>query len=218
VTLRELISSEKSFVDARYAYENGQLQLQKLKISAPFNGAIVNLPYYTQNTKIAANQLMLQLMDYSRLYAEVNYPTQELNRIKVGQKLRVTHHSTVRDTLQGEISQVSPALDPLTRSFEATLLVDNPDHILRPGMFVKVETIVASHDSVVVIPKDIILSKRSGKTVFVVEKGAAFDRIISTGLENENEVEVIEGLKFGEQLVVKGFETLREHSKVKIIR
>ena len=218
VTLRELKNAEKTFIDSRYAYENGQLQLQKLKITAPFDGTIVDLPYYTPGTKVAANQLMMEIMDFSRLYAEVNYPTKEINRIKVGQQLRVTHHSALRDTLYGEISQVSPALDPQTRSFMSIVLIDNPHLILRPGMFVKVETIVARHDSVIVIPKDILLSKRRGKTVFVVEKGAAFERVVSTGLENEYAVEVIEGLKMGEQLVVKGFETLRDHSKIKIIR
>ena len=218
VTLRELKNAEKSYIDARYAYQNGQLQLQKLRITAPFDGTIVDLPYYTRGTKVAANQLMMQIMDFGRLYAEVNYPTKELNRIKVGQKLRVTHHSALRDTLYGKISQVSPALDPQTRSFMSIILIDNPALILRPGMFVKVETIVARHDSVIVVPKDILLSKRRGKTVFVVEKGAAFERVVSTGLENEYEAEVIEGLKAGEQLVVKGFETLRDHSRVKIIR
>ena len=85
-------------------------------------------------------------------------------------------------------------------------------------MFVKVETIVARHDSVIVIPKEIILSKRRGKTVFVIDKGAAFERVIGIGLENEYEVEVIEGLKEGDKLVIKGFETLRDRSRVKIVR
>lgn len=218
VTLRELKNAERSLIDARYAHQNGLLQLQKLTVSAPFAGIIVDLPYYTSGTKVAANQLMVQMMDYSKLYAEVNYPSRELNRIKIGQELRVTHHSVLRDTLYGKISQVSPALDPQTRSFEATVLVDNPGYILRPGMFVKIETIVARHDSVIVIQKDILLSKRRGKTVYVVDKGAAFERVIGTGLENEYALEVIEGLKFGEQLVVKGFETLRNRSKVKIVR
>ena len=85
-------------------------------------------------------------------------------------------------------------------------------------MFVKVETIVAHKDSAIVIPKNIILSKRKGKTVFVIDKGAAFERVISTGLENAEQVEVIEGLDTGDRLVTKGFETLRDRSKVKIIR
>ena len=218
VTLRELKNSEKSYIDAQYAYENALIQLKKMTITAPFNSTIVDLPYYTKGTKVTANQPMIQLMDYDILYAEVFFPAKELNRIKVNQKLRVTHYSVTSDTLWGRISQVAPALDPETRSFEATILIDNPDRILRPGMFVKVETIVATKDSVIVIPKDIILSKRRGKTVFIVDKGAAFERVISTGLENENQVEVLEGLKLNEQLVIKGFETLRNRSKVKIVR
>jgi multidrug efflux pump subunit AcrA (membrane-fusion protein) len=85
-------------------------------------------------------------------------------------------------------------------------------------MFVKIATIVAQKDSVIVIPKNIILSKRKGKTIYVVEKGAAFERIINSGLENAESVEVREGLKIGERLVTKGFETLHNRSKVKIVR
>jgi RND family efflux transporter MFP subunit len=218
VTLRELKNSEKSNIDAQYAHDNALIQLQKMKITTPFAGIIVDLPYYTRGTKVSANQIMVQLMDYSKLYAEVFFPSKDLNRIKIDQKLRVTHYSLASDTLWGKISKVSPALDPETRAFEAALLIDNPERILRPGMFVKVETIVAQKDSVIVIPKDIILSKRRGKTVFVVDKGAAFERTISTGLENENQVEILEGLKLKEQLIVKGFETLRDRSKVKIVR
>jgi RND family efflux transporter MFP subunit len=218
VTIRELKNSEKAYIDAKYAYENAMIQLNKLKITAPFKGTIIDLPYYTPGTKVNANQPMVQLMDYSNLYAEVNFPSKELNRILVDQKIRVMHHSATNDTLQGYIAQVSPALDPETRSFKATIHINNSEHVLRPGMFVRVETIVARHDSIIVIPKEIILSKRRGKTVFVVDKGAAFERIISIGLENEFEVEVTEGLKIGDKLVTKGFETLRNSSRVKIVR
>jgi RND family efflux transporter MFP subunit len=218
VTLRELKNSEKAYMDARYVYENALIQLEKLRVSAPFAGTIVDLPYYTSGTKVPAAQNMVQVMDYSKLYAEVNYPSKELNRIKVNQTIRITHHSATTDTVKGYVAQVSPALDPETRSFEALIHIDNPKNILRPGMFVKVETIVARHDSVIVIPKEIILSKRRGKTVFVVDKGAAFERVIGIGLENEYEVEVIEGLKEGDKLVIKGFETLRDRSRVKIVR
>jgi hypothetical protein len=66
-----------------------------------------------------------------------------------------------------------------------------------------------------VIPKEVILSKQRGNSVFVVEKGIAYERIIEFGLENPREVQIISGLKLNEQLVVKGFETLRDRSKVK---
>lgn len=218
VTLRELKNSEVLYINADYTYKNSLIQLAKMKVKAPFSGVIVDLPYYTQGTKVMVNQKMVELMDYNKLYAEVYYPSQDLNRIKIGQPLRITHYSLTNDTLWGEVSQVAPTLNPETRSFEATILVDNEKHLLRPGMFVKVETIVAQKDSVVVIPKDIILSRRRGKTVFIVDKGAAFERVIRTGLENANQVEVLEGINQGDRLVIKGFETLRNQSKIKIVR
>ena len=88
----------------------------------------------------------------------------------------------------------------------------------RPGMFVKTEIIVARKDSAIVIPKDIILTRQRGKTVYVIIKGASEERIITTGLENPEEVEVTSGLSVNERLVVKGFETLRRRQKVKIIK
>ena len=114
--------------------------------------------------------------------------------------------------------QVSPAIDPVSRSFKAAVRVNNPEQQLRPGMFVKFDAIVAHKDSVIVIPKSIILAKRAGNTVFVVDKGAAFEKVITTGLENSDQVEVVEGLSVDDRLVVKGYETLRNRSKVKVVK
>ena len=218
VTLLELKNSERAYRDAQYNYDNAILQLQKLKITSPFDGVIVDLPYYTKGTKVEANQLMVELMDYHQLYAEVQFPGKELTKIKLNQPIRVTHHNLPGDTLSGNVTQVSPALDSETHSFNAFLLIDNSKKSFRPGMFVKIDAIVARKDSAIVISKDIILSKRKGKTIFVADKGAAFERVIITGLENIDQVEVIDGLKVNDRLIVKGFETLRNKSKVKIIR
>lgn len=218
VTFREMKNAEKAYIDAQYAYDNAIIQLAKLKVVAPFDGFIIDIPYYTPGTKVEANQPMIQMMNYQKLWMDVNLPGKELGRINVGNTVRVMNYTLPDDTLKGKITQASPALNPDTRAFKATLTIDNSDLLLRPGMFVKSEIIVASKDSAIVIPKDIILSKRRGKTVYIVEKGAAQERTISTGLENPESVEVTDGLNVDERLVVKGFETLRHRSKVKIIR
>ncbi|HSG29498.1 MAG TPA: efflux RND transporter periplasmic adaptor subunit [Candidatus Krumholzibacterium sp.] len=218
VTLMEYKNSEKAYMDARYNYENAQIQLAKLRIKAPFDGLITGLPYYTAGTKVDAGKEMVQVMDYSSLYLEVNLPGKDLGSVDPGFGVRIMNYTMVDDTLSGAVTQVSPTLDPDTRSFMASIEIDNPLLRLRPGMFVKAEIIVARHDSAIVIPKDVILVKQRGKTVFIVEKGAAQERVIVTGLENPDEIEVLEGLKKDERLVVKGFETLRNRSKVKVIR
>ena len=218
VTYRELKNSEKAAIDAQYNYDNALIQLSKLKITPSFDGVIVDLPYFTPGIKVDAGSQMVQVMNYRNLYMEVNLPGKSMAEVKVNQHVRVMNYTMPDDTLSGKITQVSPALDPDTRSFKSSIIINNPDWLLRPGMFTKAEIVVASKDSAIVIPKDIILSKRRGKTVFIVEKGAAQEKTISIGLENPEMVEVTNGLKVNDRLVVKGYETLRNRSKVKIVR
>jgi len=85
-------------------------------------------------------------------------------------------------------------------------------------MFVKTDIVINHKDSAIVIPKNIILSRQRGKTVFIVDRGVAVERIIETGLENITDTEVIRGLSENERVVTGGFETLGNRSKVKIIK
>jgi multidrug efflux pump subunit AcrA (membrane-fusion protein) len=62
------------------------------------------------------------------------------------------------------------------------------------------------------------LSRQKGKTVFIIDRGVASERIIETGLENVLSVEVTRGLAKNERVVTSGFETLSNKSKVKIIK
>ncbi len=218
VTLRELKNAEISFIDAKYNYENALLQLAKTKVTAPFEGVIVDMPYHTEGTRVTTDSRMVQLMNYRNLYSEFNLPGKDLPQIKVNQRVRIMNYSVPDDTLWGTVTQVAPAFDPDSRSFKTSIDVENPQLIFRPGMFIKAEIIVAHEDSAIVIPKDIILAQGDEKWVYTVVKGAADRRRITTGIENPLEVQVLEGLKVEERLVVKGFETLQRNSKVKIIR
>jgi multidrug efflux pump subunit AcrA (membrane-fusion protein) len=96
--------------------------------------------------------------------------------------------------------------------------IDNPKLRLRPGMFVKADIILQRKDSVIVIPKKYILAENGKKKVFVVQNGLAREHWINTGIENVTDVEVTSGLDKNMSLVVKGFETLRNGSKVKVIQ
>jgi membrane fusion protein (multidrug efflux system) len=112
---------------------------------------------------------------------------------------------------------LSPAINAETRTFKGTISIENNEYLLRPGMFVNADIVTNRKDSVIVIPKNIILSRQRGKTVFIVDRGVAAERIIETGLENIADVEVTSGLEKNERVVISGFETLGNRSKVKII-
>jgi RND family efflux transporter MFP subunit len=218
VTLRELRNSEVSTTNAQYDFESAEIRLAKMNIVAPFSGVIVELPYYTKGTRVNSGQPMVSLMSYDKMYIEINLPEKNISEVNLGQDVLITNYTISEDTLVGTVSELSPMISSETRTFGGKLLINNPQLKLRPGMFVKADIITAKKDSVIVIPKNIILTGNRGKYVFVVERNsAADDRQITTGIENKDYVEVVEGLKENDRLIIKGFETLRDNSKVKII-
>lgn len=218
VTLKDLKTAGINYENAKTTVENARLQLEKTRVVAPIDGVIVELPYYTQGSQVETGSEIVKIMDYATMYMEVQLPEKYINTIKPEQDVILTNYTIPEDTLIGKITQLSPAINPDTRTFLGNILINNPEYLLRPGMFVKADIVTNRKDSVIVIPKDIILSRQRGKTVFIIDRGVAAERIITTGLENISEVEVTRGLTVNERLVTSGYETLSARSKVKIVK
>ena len=155
-------------------------------------------------------------MDYARMYMDVNLPESAISYVKSDQPVFITHYTLPEDTLKGVISELSPAISTETRTFKGKVMIQNNDLKLRPGMFVKADIVVDRADSAIIIPKDVVQSNRRRKFVFIVDKDTAILLNIKTGMEDENNIEVLEGLRENDNLVTKGFETLKENSKVKV--
>ncbi len=218
VTLKDLKTASINYENAKSTVENSKLQLDKTKIIAPIDGVIVDLPYYTQSTQIDAGATIARIMDYQTMYMDVQLPEKYISVIKPGQVVKLTNYTIPEDTIIGNITQLSPAINADTRTFKGNISINNPKYLLRPGMFVKADIVTDHKDSVIVISKNIILSRQKGKTVFIVDRGIAAERIIETGLENATDVEVTKGLLRNDRIVSSGFETLSNNSKVKIIK
>ncbi|NKB69642.1 MAG: efflux RND transporter periplasmic adaptor subunit [Candidatus Latescibacteria bacterium] len=219
ITQRELTDAERMLIDARYAYQNATLQLEKLVVEAPFDGILVDLVHHNPDQFLEAGAVFGRLMDYAQLYAELSLPGGELSRVAPGLEVLVSRYGSaemVADTLSGRIDQVAPVLDQESRMFKATLAVANDSLLLRPGMFVRVDIVADRRDSALVIPRGAVLDRGEERVVFVVEKGIAFERKLDTGLGNRQQLQVLSGLEEGESLVVEGFETLRDRAQVKV--
>lgn len=218
VTQTELKNAAISYENARSSYENAEIQLGKMAVKAPFDGVIVELPYYTNGIKVQTGQDMFKIMDYSQLLMDVKLPEKHLPEITMNQEVQITNYNMASDTIKGQISQISPVVNPDTRTFQSVLRIDNRQNRLRPGMFIKAAILSEKKDSTIVIPKETIISRQTGKIVFTVENGIATEKTIQTGLENLDVIEVVSGLTVNDRLVVTGFETLRNKSKVSVIQ
>jgi membrane fusion protein, multidrug efflux system len=219
VTLKDLKTAGINNANAKTSVETAKIQMARTRIISPIEGVIVDLPYYTQGTRVNSGSNIVQIMDYQMMYMNVQLPEKYIAVIKPGQGVKLTNYTIPKDTIIGNITQLSPAINADTRTFAGNILIHNPNYLLRPGMFVKADIVVNHKDAVIVIPKSIILSRQRGKTVFVVDRtGAASERLVHTGLENLTEVEILDGLSRNDRVVTAGFETLSTRSKVKIIK
>ncbi|MBC8004315.1 MAG: efflux RND transporter periplasmic adaptor subunit, partial [Verrucomicrobia bacterium] len=215
VTQLDYRNSEVNYTNAKDAFERANLQLAKLNVHAPFKGVITDLPAITNGTQVATGTPVVSLMDYSTMMVEVNLPEKYISDVKIDQPVRIMNYTLPNDTLPGVIKELSPAISTETRTFKGIIQVANPELKLRPGMFAKADIVLARKDSVIVIPKEIIISGQRGKSVFVVDNGTADEKRITIGYENQNEAEITSGLKMNDRMVIKGFETLKNRSKVK---
>ena len=218
VTLIDVRNSEIRLANAETNYQNAQIRLTRMEVKAPFDGVITDLTHYTQNIRIPNGSSLFSLMNYSKMYMEVSLPESAIISVEKGMPVIITHYTIPKDTLMGTINELSPAISSETRTFKTKLLVDNANLKIRPGMFVKSDIIVAKADSTIVIPKELIANNRGRKFVYVVERSTAYSRRVQTGLEDQDNIEILEGLKLGDQLVVRGYETLRDNAKVKVVK
>jgi RND family efflux transporter MFP subunit len=218
VTLSEMRNTEVKVTNARYDLENANINLEKMNIKAPFDGVIVTLPHYTINSRVEQSRPMVGFMDYARMYMDINLPESTIKYIKPNQPVFITHYTLPDDTLSGVISELSPAISSETRTFKGKILIENKNLKLRPGMFVKADVVVDKAESVIIIPKGVVLSMRNRKYVYIVERNTAIVRNIQTGLEDEENIQVTGGLNENDNLIIRGYETLRENSRVKVMK
>ena len=218
VTQTELKNAFIEHVNAKYAYQNAEIQMSKMAVKAPFDGVIVELPYHTDGVIIDQGKDLIKVMQYDKLLMDVKLPEKHLQEVTLDQMVQISNYNVARDTVYGKISQISPIINADTRTFQSVLQINNEKRLLRPGMFIKAFILSERRDSTIVIPKETVISRQDGKVVFTVENGIATEKKITTGLENMNVIEVVSGLKVNDRLVISGFETLRNKSKVNIIQ
>ena len=218
VTLRELKSAEGTLINARYDLENAQYSLDEMTIRAPFTGTVVDLPYFTQGTKVSSAVELLTIMDYSAMYMTFSLPEKSIAEVTVGQEVYVLNYTLPEDTVKGVVSQLSPAIDETTRTFSGVVEIENADLKLRPGMFIQGDIVTLRNDEVYILPKEVVSTNTKGSFVYIADKGMARQQRIQTGLENATEIEVVSGLTGEEMIVIEGYETLRDRSKIKILK
>ena len=168
----------------------------------------------------ASGTLVARIVDYSRLYADLTLPGQGDGPRRPGPGRRGQRLRDGQDApWPATVTQISPALDATSRMFKLKIEIPNPDLVLKPGSFIKADIVVQEQAGRDRHPQERHPRPRREPRSSTSSTAAwPLERRIKTGIENEDEVEILDGLRAKDQLIIEGFETLRGRSQVKVIQ
>lgn len=193
-----------------------QLNLSYSEIRAPFAG-IVSTRHVKLGQEIAVGASVFRVTDPTPLKGNVFVPERELARLKPGQAATISVDALAGRAFPAIVKLVSPVVDAATATFKVTLEVNDPQGDLKPGMFARVGIVFERRPDALTIPRVALLDTDGASNVFVVSSGKAEQRTVRTGLSNAGRIEILDGLKGAEQVVVVGQNGLKDGNAVRVV-
>jgi membrane fusion protein (multidrug efflux system) len=201
-------------------------QIDKKVIGAPFDGVLgirkINVGQY-----LDAGNPIVNIQDLSKMLVNFSVSQKELSDLKVGQAIRMSTDAYPVRTFDGTISAIEPLINDETGMVEVQGTFDNPDGLLRPGMFAKLAILLPVRMQVVVVPQTAISYSLYGDFVYIAKEGKAETgeaittvdrRIVKSGERRNGLVIVEEGLKADEMVVTSGQLKLDSGTRVAIVK
>lgn len=196
---------------------------QKL-VRAPFDGELgvrhVNVGQY-----LTAGTPIVSLTDLSQLYANFTVPENDSGKLKVGQVVRLAVDAYPGRTFDGKITTIETQIATDTRNIQVQATIANPDHILKPGMFVTTTVVLPNKPPVITVPETAVDYTLYGDSVYLItaKKEAngktsltAVQTYVKTGDRVDGRAEIIKGLKAGDRVVAVGQLRLQSGAAVSI--
>lgn len=203
--------------------EAKQALIRKKTIRAPFDGQLgirrVNLGQF-----LDAGSEIVELEALDPVYVDYALPERRLSQIAVGQPVEVRVSAYPAVVFEGEVRAISPAVRRETRNIQVRALLPNPDRRLLPGMFAKVSTLLPLKEQVLTLPRQAITFNTYGDSVFLITQGqdeqagqlVVQRKQVTTGAVRDQTIEILDGLKAGDRVVLAGQVKLRNGAPVSI--
>ncbi|AUC95837.1 MULTISPECIES: efflux RND transporter periplasmic adaptor subunit [Bradyrhizobium] len=184
---------------------------QKL-VRAPFEGDL-GVRQVEVGQYLTAGTQIVSLTDLSVLYANMTVTEKQSSQIKVGQAVRIMVDAYPGRTFDGKITTIEPQIATDTRNIRVQATIQNPDSILKPGMFATATIVLPEKPPVVTIPETAVDYTLYGDSVFLITEKKGDDgkstltaerTFVKTGNRIEGRVEILKGLKPGDRVVAVG--------------
>jgi multidrug efflux pump subunit AcrA (membrane-fusion protein) len=186
-------------------------------VLSTISGAVLSAPASLGDT-VGLSTVVYVIGDLSNLVVETFVPERFSNAARRGLEALVSLEALPGESFPATVSEVSPVLDPASRTLRIRLRFNRPDSRIRAGMFATVSLVTSARRDVPVIPREAVINSYGSWFVFALDQGgAARRRTVVLGLESEDLIEVLEGLELGDRVVSAGQNFLSDGDPVRIV-
>ncbi|KTD54739.1 efflux protein [Legionella quateirensis] len=206
VSPKEVEEKKQAWLDAQKELSKAKIELDNLRFYAPFDG-IIGAYKKREGSEVTIGEAVVSIYDPSSLIVDFDIPCSNLTEINEGQPVRVLGK-------EYPLSHFQKMVDETTHMCPADVDIQCDNCLV--GATINVDLIVAEKDNTIVIPTQALFLRNSEPFVYIVEKDKVVLLPVKTGLEQENKIEITEGLKTGQQLIIKGQDRLYPEMTVEI--
>lgn len=209
---------------AEAAVEQAQAGLLQAKnaignctITAPINGVVGAINLSLGET--ASVQMPAAIIsDTSRLEIDIMVSEEDISYIREGSDVEVLVRAVQSEPFKGRVESAASAADSTTKSYLVKISLDNPDQIIKSGMFAQVALATESAQDAICVPRNAVIARGSKSVVFIVDKDSRAQMAeVTTGIENSSSIQILSGLKVGEQVIAKGNTLVSDGTLVRVV-
>lgn len=198
VSAKDLEEKKEALLNAKKEVSRAKIERDNLRFYAPFDG-IIGAYKKREGTQVNQGEAVVTLYDPTSLVVDLDIPCTQLKKINVGQPLYIFKK-------RYHLSHVQKMLDSESHMCPADVSITCTNCVI--GSTVPVDLVISEKKEAIVIPFQAIFLKNSKPFVYVVENGKVVLVPVKTGLKQKDSIEISEGLKEGQKLIIKGQERL----------
>lgn len=219
ITATATLEERRAALDrARADVAVAEARLADRTITAPFAG-VLGLREISPGALVGPGDPIAVLSDLSTLKLDLTVPSSALADLRVGVPIRARSPALPDRSFDGVVTAIDTAIDPETRAMRVRATLPNRDGALRPGLLMSVTVLVRPREALLV-PEEALIGHEAGHAVFVVGEGSdglvAERRRVRIGDRQPGRVEILEGLRAGERVVIHGVNRVRDGAAVTV--
>jgi len=208
---------EAQLAQAKAAHDMALKQYKECWVTSPIDGIVAYINVGIGET-VSPGAPVAMVVDMSAVVLEGSIGESLINNVESQGTIDVRIPSAMDESVKGTIREISPAADARTGLFGLKVEIDNPEGVIKPGMFAEADLVKEARQDAVHIPSAAVLAKNGDRYVYIVEGDKAVYREVVTGIGGDGTVEIINGVEEGEEVVVRGQNYLNDGDTVRVVR